>query len=248
MPSSLLLLSAYGSDSEEEKDEDDNDLIHRRLPLPASLRNVETEEVEDDPSLHDGRNRSFPHKRGNWTSLIYIPYKEPISFDNLFDQLFELCWPDFELIKVKDPHISLTKTFVLLYHWIKEFHLSIIEKVKVLHSYEVCFDGIEVYSNEDQSRTFLALTVGTGKNEIASSVQLFDNCLKEYRLEPFYKEGSFHMSIAWCHGNMKTAIKEKLFAKKNIINILSNNSVFSIPVNAYVFKTGFKEFILNLRS
>ncbi|CAH1399588.1 unnamed protein product [Nezara viridula] len=247
MPSSLLLLSAYDSNSDEEQDEDNNDVNQTRLPLPASLRGVETEEVEDDPSLHDGRYRSFPHKRGNWTSLIYIPYNETVSFDHLFDQLFELCSPGIKLIKIKDPHVSLTKTFVLLYHWIKEFHLSIKEKIKVLHSYEVCFDGIEVYCNEDQSRTFLGLTVGTGKNEIESTVQLFDSCLKEYRLEPFYKEGSFHMSIAWCHGNKKTAIKERIFAKKSLIDTLSNKSEFSISVNAYIFKTGFKEFILKLQ-
>lgn len=30
MPSSLLLLSAYDSDSEEEKDENDSDVDHRR--------------------------------------------------------------------------------------------------------------------------------------------------------------------------------------------------------------------------
>ncbi|XP_066903409.1 U6 snRNA phosphodiesterase 1 isoform X2 [Halyomorpha halys] len=217
------------------------------LPLPEALKCVETEHVEDDPTLHDGRSRSFPHKRGNWTSLIYIPYKETISVDHLFDQLYDICSPGIRLIKVKEPHVSLTKTFVLLYHWIKEFHLSIKEKLKVLDSYEICFDGIEVYCNEDQSRTFLGLTVGMGKTEIASSVQLFDECLKEYRLEPFYEEGSFHMSIAWCHGNKKTEVKEKLLIKKSIIDILSDKSAFSISVNAYVFKTGFKEFILNLQ-
>lgn len=55
------------------------------------------------------------------------------------------------------------------------------------------------------------------------------------------------MSIAWCHGNKKGAIEEKLFAKKSVMEILSDNSAFSISVNAYVFKTGFKEFILNLQ-
>lgn len=80
------------------------------------------------------------HKHKNKFYLLnpfffFVTDKETVSFDHLFDQLYELHLPDIKLIKVKDPHISLTKTFVLLYHWIKEFHLSIKEKVKVLHRF-----------------------------------------------------------------------------------------------------------------
>lgn len=27
----------------------------------------------DDPLEHDGRIRSFPHERGNWSTYVYIP-------------------------------------------------------------------------------------------------------------------------------------------------------------------------------
>jgi hypothetical protein len=35
----------------------------------------------DNPSLHDGRLRSFPHERGNWSTLVYIPCTDASKYD-----------------------------------------------------------------------------------------------------------------------------------------------------------------------
>jgi hypothetical protein len=51
------------------------------LPLPNALREMFTDKngggshVEDDPALHDGRVRSFPHARGNWVSFMCVSCK-----------------------------------------------------------------------------------------------------------------------------------------------------------------------------
>lgn len=44
----------------------------RNIPLPDELLQ-ERERHVDDPRDHQGRIRSFPHERGNWASLLYVP-------------------------------------------------------------------------------------------------------------------------------------------------------------------------------
>lgn len=49
-----------------------------RLPLPEILKNITTAAVDDhvdNPSLHGGKIRTFPHERGNWVTYVYIPCK-----------------------------------------------------------------------------------------------------------------------------------------------------------------------------
>lgn len=45
----------------------------RLIPLPEEF--MLSRDHTDDPSLHEGRIRSFPHERGNWASMVFIPCK-----------------------------------------------------------------------------------------------------------------------------------------------------------------------------
>ena len=46
------------------------------IPLPASINQMfieeEEEEVHDDPTLHEGRIRSFSHEKNNWATYVYV--------------------------------------------------------------------------------------------------------------------------------------------------------------------------------
>ena len=50
------------------------------IPLPASINAMfierEKDIVHDDPSLHDGRIRSFAHEKNNWASYVYIDLQD----------------------------------------------------------------------------------------------------------------------------------------------------------------------------
>ncbi|XP_014250720.1 U6 snRNA phosphodiesterase [Cimex lectularius] len=245
--SSLNLLKGYMSEEDTEA-EAEADEQHSKLPLPNSLKRVfPKEEVEDDPEKHDGRVRSYPHQRGNWNSLVYIPYQRNPPFDLLCDQIIEFCEPEIELKRVEEPHISLTRTFVLLYHWIDNFVSAVKGSIQTFSRFDLQFDDLKVYCNEEGTRTFLALAVGFGKMEITKSVQVLDKCLSEYKLHPFYNEASFHMSILWCLGNKKSELEAKLPELNKVFEANVSDSLdLTIPITSYICKIGNKIYNLKL--
>lgn len=78
------------------------------------------DQVTDDPSLHQGRIRSFKHERGNWATYVYIS-----ASLNQFEDIQDVCLAQLsnkcELKAPADLHISLSKTVVLQYHFIDSF-------------------------------------------------------------------------------------------------------------------------------
>ena len=46
------------------------------IPLPPSINamfiEVEEEVVHDDPTLHEGRIRTFSHEKNNWATYVYV--------------------------------------------------------------------------------------------------------------------------------------------------------------------------------
>ncbi|CAA9996525.1 unnamed protein product [Nesidiocoris tenuis] len=233
------------------------------------------DEVIDDPEQHDGRVRRYAHQRGNWNSIVYIPCRQTtfffmtdtssdklstfahtrfsipdqtdVPFDLLCDQIIEFCRPELDLKKIQDPHVSLTRTFILLYHWIDDFVSSLKGSLQTFSRFDLQFDGLKVYCNEDNSRTFLALTVGFGKMEIQKTVQLLDKCLGEYKLHPFYDEASFHMSIVWTLGNRKGQLESMIPELNKIFDAsLNENLDLTIPITHYICKIGHKIYNVKL--
>lgn len=45
-----------------------------KYPVPnlSKVPVVALETHQDDPQLHGGRSRSFPHLRGNWATFVYV--------------------------------------------------------------------------------------------------------------------------------------------------------------------------------
>ncbi|GLH07057.1 U6 snRNA phosphodiesterase [Gryllus bimaculatus] len=107
-----------------------------RLPLPSLLKLSQDSQdpLTNDPELHDGRIRSFPHERGNWATYIYIPYKMTPSVEAFMDVVVSRL-TNFNLKPVSDFHISLTKTVILRHHWIDLFVKSVQERTKAIPRY-----------------------------------------------------------------------------------------------------------------
>ncbi|XP_026481628.1 U6 snRNA phosphodiesterase [Ctenocephalides felis] len=271
MATSLDLLGSYSSENEEEKsqnsspelkngnsrkrsldNEDDcpgkkkalNGEQKNRLPPPnIQLKEVAPsidQHVEADSSLHNGRVRSFAHERGNWATFVYIQYED--------DGLVEMMCSDLKkifpkLMNVDDYHISVTKTFVLRHHLIEPFVKTVKDNIKSIEKFDITFGDLQIYTNEDKTRTFVGLKVSSGVKDLLRVVEEMDKSLEDYKLPVYYEDPSFHMSILWCTGDHKEELLE-LLEKLNetfykiIESSADNFNALELSVDRLICKTG----------
>ncbi|XP_034735483.1 U6 snRNA phosphodiesterase isoform X2 [Etheostoma cragini] len=175
-----------------------------RLPLPGCLLAMFPEEVAsqtEDSSLHGGRVRSFKHERGNWATYVYFPYHPEEEFRELLEELLSLAGDHSVVLTPQEEfHLSLSKTVVLRHHWIQTFTQSL--RAGLVHC----------------KRTFLGMEVCTGHAQLLDLSQVLDRTMTEFHLDTFYKDPSFHVSLAWCVGDVTGQMKECIQEMQRLID------------------------------
>ncbi|XP_055375343.1 U6 snRNA phosphodiesterase 1 isoform X2 [Condylostylus longicornis] len=216
----------------------------RKLPIPEFMtksRKTQEESVIDRPDEHDGRKRTFAHVRGNWASLVYI------------GDLQETIQDMFKSINFKystEIHISLTKTLVLHHHWITSFSQAVLEFSKTQPIFEIRFNSLGIYTNEEKTRTFIGLTVDlTGSTKIKELTNGIDSILEDYRLEKFYSKPLFHASILWCVGNHKEFLENKSYELQQLFDkcFEIEPQKFLVVIEKIHIKIGNKYYNCNLK-
>ncbi|NXN21664.1 USB1 phosphodiesterase, partial [Nycticryphes semicollaris] len=180
------------------------------LPVPAVLLgDPETEEaVRDDSSRHGGRVRCFPHERGSWATHVYLPCRAQEEFLELLELLVSHARTYVSsLAAMEEFHLSLSQCVVLRYHWINPFILSLKKHLAPFHRFFCMADQVKVYTNENKTRTFIGLEISTGHFQLLELVSEVDRVLEEFDLPTFYKDPSFHISLAWCVGDMSDRLE-----------------------------------------
>lgn len=270
----LQLLSSYSdTDSDDERNESDESVklnintsstevkvseenkfsANFRLPLPSTIRSLfdgnKEDHLEDNPESHDGRIRSFPHQRGNWSTYVYVPFNVGPEYTVLFDNLLAVTGSGILLKMIPEPHISLTRTVVLLHHWIDTFIDSVRQQFNNYTRFCVHFGQLAVYCNEEKTRTFLGIEVLAGHELLINSVHLLDDCLSEFQLPVFYKNPSFHVSIAWALGNEKKKLTNMLPKLQQKFQSFcgSHFEYVSLEVERFMCKCGNKLFNIDFR-
>ncbi|XP_066504786.1 U6 snRNA phosphodiesterase 1 isoform X2 [Hoplias malabaricus] len=159
-----------------------------RLPLPSSLLDMfhDSEEPHvDDRSQHGGRVRSFQHERGNWATYVYLLYEPEDVFLELLDELRAGAEAHgVGLTPAEEFHLTVSKTVVLRHHWIQPF----VQSLRV---------GLA-----QCRRTFLGMEVSTGCTQLLEAVKRVDETMEQFKLSTFYKDPSFHVSLAWSVGDV----------------------------------------------
>ncbi|KAM9508057.1 U6 snRNA phosphodiesterase 1 isoform 2-T2 [Guaruba guarouba] len=184
--------------------------VRQRLPLPADLPGdpEPDEAVTDDSSRHGGRVRSFPHERGNWATHVYLPYRVREEFLELLELLVYRARSHVpSLSAMEEFHLSLSQCVVLRYHWIQPFVSGLRARLAAFHRFFCVADQVKVYTNQNKTRTFIGLEVTAGHFQLLELVSEVDRVLEEFDLPTFYKDPSFHISLAWCVGDLSDRLE-----------------------------------------
>uniref|UniRef100_T1IPN4 U6 snRNA phosphodiesterase 1 n=1 Tax=Strigamia maritima TaxID=126957 RepID=T1IPN4_STRMM len=148
----------------------------------------QVENHEDDPTQHRGKIRTFKHEAGNWASFVYVSYEPKDSFCTLVKSILKICSTnDVILEKVEDLHLSVSKTVVIRHHWIKSLTTELQKKFTHFNKFLVCLKSLDIYTNDEKTRTFIGMKAHAGYSHLKSAVDLVDECFAEFKLPPFYK-------------------------------------------------------------
>ncbi|XP_031628701.1 U6 snRNA phosphodiesterase [Contarinia nasturtii] len=258
---SLNLVNYSDSSSEEEievqKSVPAQLTVKSKLPNPFGKPNEVVDHDENDMTEHNGRVRTFPHERGNWPTYVYIHYPRTDLIVTLQNKLLDLIkqqtpFLTTEFHSLEELHLSLTKTVVLRHHWIDEFVGSVDQSLKNANRFWMNFNTIQIYCNDNQTRTFISLSF-VDKESVAAQileyiVNKLDNCLNEFKLPPFYKEASFHVSLLWCLGDRKQELQALLPEFHSLLDHLlsSDDANFTLNVEQLFCKIGNKLYSFHL--
>jgi U6 snRNA phosphodiesterase len=240
-------IAQYGS-SDEEQHADQLHPSSTNSPLNPSTSNH---------SLHthnQGRVRSFPHVPGNFAVHVFIDVPTPElcrrPLENLLLQIKQI-FPDFSPVKSlncddgKTPlalflaqpsyHVSLSRTLPIRLPHAEPLLISLRNNLHHIKRFTLCIHPIlEVFLNDDKTRTFLALKASanpvvsvqqlllTEKQEAAVAVvgaalknnndpllQAIDAVSDAFEIEElqrFYDTPIPHISLGWLSGDQSAAL------------------------------------------
>ena len=175
------------------------------VPLPRAINDMfqQEEVVVDDPALHEGRSRSFAHQANSWATYIYLDTK---AFD--LEEARELLVKELDLEPIPNPHMSLSKVVSLRHHWLQPLTASLHNSLGQERKFYLGLDKLQVYVNDECSRTFVGLTAGAGWGQLSRITKRVDSALQEYNLPPFYRSVLFQLSLAhfFCSGRHPSTV------------------------------------------
>ncbi|XP_071083617.1 U6 snRNA phosphodiesterase 1-like [Haliotis cracherodii] len=220
----------------------------RLLPLPSAIQALYDDGTEkkrrEDNSKHGGRIRSFAHVEGNWATFVYVPVTPDDRLLELFTSLLSCLRPlQFQLMS--DHHVTLSRTVVIRHHWIESLRDTLKEN---LTTCDGCICDIvqpRLYTNDEKTRTFLCLEVQEDGTHLRHYVDVVNKCFKEFRLQAYYENPSFHISIAWCLGDVTANVTDqKLSQMKKMVHVFGqeNPDLSVLEVREIECKSGNKVF------
>ena len=220
----------------------------KSVPLPASINamfNQDDEEiVHDDPTLHGGRIRTFGHEPNNWATYVYVDLQ-----DCELDEVKNFIVKELDLEPIDHHHLSISRVVSFRHHWIEPFTQAVKSQLEHSRTFFLSLDKLQVYSNDDRTRTFVGLEASVGVKELQKLTYTVDKCFKEYNLPSFYYPPSFHVSLGWCLGDMRAVIRQKLQKTElKLVDILDDDDdIGRLVVKNINIKSGNKIYEVKLK-
>lgn len=214
----------------------------KRPPLPGDILSL----YGDDSYIID---KSKPSRapidkpiEGNWPTYIYIivNFSEEMlkNINEINLKLKEINSKIHGFDYYKDEiHISLSRTIFLKYFQHDRFCKLFFENLSGISKFYLSFDSFKSYVNDDKTRSFFSLNVGTGYDKLFNIMKKIDEIVVSFHQKPFYIPPQYHASIAWAED--KTIINEDIINqfKDQYLNKISNNIFIVKEIN---LKIGYK--------
>ncbi|KAJ1980535.1 poly(U)-specific 3'-to-5' RNA exonuclease [Dimargaris xerosporica] len=146
--------------------------------------------------------RTVPHIEGNWATYVYIKVHLEDELAQYVQQLIycaqELC--PYQILPTSDEpgvyHISLSRLVFVKVYQIDRI-VTQLETVAARHSsFNFAFDALQRFTNDERTRSFLALGVGAGHFELNQLAKHVDQVWAGYHFPAFYEPPQFHISVA----------------------------------------------------
>lgn len=143
---------------------------------------------------------------------------------------------------IDSTHASLSKTFILKFHWIENFFTSLRQKFKDSSSKFMLQLSSDVvyFANEDRTRHFACILAAEWCNPVLTDIiENVDSSLKEFNLPLYYEDPSVHVSVIW-------KLSEFTESEKSQISIVvrkimeEHNEVLNTWVDKITVKSGNK--------
>ncbi|KAL4519116.1 hypothetical protein Ndes2526A_g00220 [Nannochloris sp. 'desiccata'] len=238
-------ISQYGSSDEEQ----DVDHLHR------SSQTQQLNAPTSDPTSNtttQGRIRRFPHVPGNFAVHVFIkvptikPCRPPL--ENLLQQVKQM-FPDFSQVESLDSvrilplgkggapllaqpsyHVSLSRTLPIRLVLAEPLLTSLRNNLHQVKRFSLRIHPVlEVFLNDDKTRTFLALKVsakpvlavqlllsrkmvGTGEaalediDPLLQAIDAVSDAFEMEELQRFYSSPKPHISLGWLLGDQSAAL------------------------------------------
>ncbi|CAM8937516.1 unnamed protein product [Rhodiola kirilowii] len=227
------LIASYGDDTGSDSESDSVAAAatsNTTLP-PPPLELLSPLNSSIAECLQKDRVRSFEHVEGNYALHVFIPVFIPSTAKKGLCQLLKklvstvpdlnvvdvdlplgiLCKDDEQLEQIalsREFHISLGRTVPIRVHQINSIVTMLRQRLQFQRRYWIEFSSLEVFVNDDNTRTFISLEVtAAGLFEIKKQIQAVNEVYKLHSLPEYYKDPRPHISLAWASGDISQSLK-----------------------------------------
>jgi len=154
-----------------------NKTTSKNEPIPSITNQIDDHDANNDHSDMDDSD----HANNNNTTEDYVTLRT---------------------MKDEQHHISLSKTFPLRFLHIDSFIDLLKTTLEYKTSFEIDMCDYEYFINEEKTRSFIALKIYRGWDQICDLISSTDTVLKQFKQPTFYKDPKPHITVGWTVGNI----------------------------------------------
>ncbi|KAH7879903.1 uncharacterized protein C8R40DRAFT_1035714 [Lentinula edodes] len=211
MKRNLALVSYSSSEEENNLEKVSKRAVPKKKKLPGLSPSLIVQTPKDDPALHQGRIRIIPHIDGQWASHVYVSIRverRSAMYNLVLDALktaknLEPALHDFPRVdenkseKYFNLHVSLSRPIFLRTHQRDDLKREVKSLAEKSNNFKISFTSFSIFNNDEETRTFLALDIGSGHRDLKLLSDGLLPFLANLRQKEYYADPRFHASIAW---------------------------------------------------